>query len=82
MILIKNSLKDLVLFITKELVPLSFVELPFLGRLILGYNLHVKFPLRCTLMHETLPNLDEKTKEKFIVQSLKSCDICMMSFDL
>jgi hypothetical protein len=33
-------------------------------------------------MHETLPLLAEKTKEKFIAQSFKSCNICTMIFYL
>ncbi len=33
-------------------------------------------------MQDTLPKVVEKTKEKFIAQSLKSCDTCIMNFDL
>jgi hypothetical protein len=46
--------KNLVLFIAKELVPLSFVEAPFFRRLILRQNPCVSFPSRHQLMNDIL----------------------------
>jgi len=46
--------EDLVLFIAKELVHLSFVEVPFLRRLILRQNPCVSFPSRHQLMNDIL----------------------------
>jgi len=58
--------KNLVLFIAKKLIPLSFVESPFLRRLLLKQNPHVSFPSMHQLMNEILPRLVEKTKKDFI----------------
>jgi hypothetical protein len=58
----KQFVKDLVLFIANELVPLFFVELPFFQRLVMKQNPHVSFPSMCTLMYETLLKLIEKMK--------------------
>jgi hypothetical protein len=46
--------QDLVLFIVKEFVPLSFVEAPFLRRLILSLNHCVSFPSKRQLMNDIL----------------------------
>jgi hypothetical protein len=40
----KQFEEDLALFIAKELVPLSFVEVPFFWRLVLKQNFHLNFP--------------------------------------
>jgi hypothetical protein len=71
------------LFIFKlEVVPLSFVQLPFLRKLILMQNLDVNFPLKCQFMNKFLPMLAKKTKEKLISWALDSCTTFPMSFDL
>jgi hypothetical protein len=58
----EQFVKDLVLLIANELVPLFFVELPFFRRLVMKQNPHVNFPSMCTLMYETLLKLIEKMK--------------------
>jgi len=45
------------MFIAKELVPLSFVEAPFLRRLILSLNPHVSFPFKHQLMDDIVATL-------------------------
>jgi len=72
----------LALFIAKELMPLSFVEVPFFQRLVLRQNPHFNFPSRWVLINEILPKIIEKTKEKYIYLTLESCNTCMISFDL
>jgi hypothetical protein len=71
-----------VLFIAKELVPLSFVELPFLRRWISRQNPHVSFPSRHQLMNGIPLRLAKKTQKKFISEALESCDTCIVNFDL
>ncbi len=70
------------MFIAKELVALSFVEVPFLRRLILSLNPHVSFPFERQLMNDILLKLAKKTKKKFIYEAFEACDTCMVSFDL
>jgi hypothetical protein len=74
--------KDLVLFIVKELVPLSFVEAPFLRTLIFKQNPHFFFPSRHQLMNHILLKLAKKTKTNLIFEVLEACDTYTLSFDL
>jgi hypothetical protein len=76
-----QSEKDLVMFIVKELVPLFFVEAPFLRRLILKRNPHVIFPSRHQLMNHILLRLARKQKNKFIYE-VEAYDTWTLSFDL
>ncbi len=70
------------LFIAKELVPLSFVEAPFFRRLILKYNPRLNFPSRQKFRNELLPMITKWTKERFLFLALQSCNTCTISFDL
>jgi hypothetical protein len=62
----KKFEKDLVLFITKEFMPLSFVEAPFFRRLILRQNPQLNFPLWQKFKNNFLPMIIEQTKEIFV----------------
>jgi len=53
----KQFEEDLALFITKELVPLSFVEVPFFWRLILRQNPCFNFLYSRMLVNEILPKI-------------------------
>ncbi len=70
------------MFIAKELVALSFVEVSFLRRLILSLNPRVSFPSEHQLMNDILLKLAEKTKKNFIYQAFEAYDTCTVSFDL
>jgi hypothetical protein len=61
----------MVMFIAKELVALSFVEVPFLRRLILSLNPRVSFPSGRQLMNGILLKLVEKTKKNSFMKLLK-----------
>jgi hypothetical protein len=78
----KEFEEDLTLFITKEIVLLSFVEVPFFRKLFLKQNLHLNFPSRQTLVNEILPRITNKTKEMYTFSTLESCNSCTMNFDL
>jgi len=71
-----------VLFIAKELVPLSFVKAPFFRRLILKYNPRLNFPSRQKFRNELLPMITKWTKEIFVFLALQLCNTCTISFDL
>jgi hypothetical protein len=55
-----------VLLITKELVPLSFVEAPFFRKLVLTQNLHFNFPSKWVSKKGLLLKVAKKTKENFV----------------
>jgi hypothetical protein len=74
--------EDLTLSIAKELVPLSFVEVPFFRRLVMRQNPCLVFPSRQALLNNILPRLAKQTKERFILSTLKSCHSCTISFDI
>jgi len=78
----KQFEKDLALFITKELVPLSFVETPVFRRLVLKQNPRFNFPSMRVLITEILLKITKKMKEKYISLALESCNTCTISFDL
>ncbi len=63
----------LTLFVTKELMLLSFVEAPFFWRLVLKQNLHFNFPSRWVLIIEILFKITKKMKEIYIALALESC---------
>ncbi len=70
------------LLITKELVPLSFVEAPFFRKLVLKQNFHLNFPSKWVSRKGLLSKVAKKTKENFASISFASCNTCTMSFDL
>ncbi len=78
----EENLENLVLFIAKELVPLSFVEGPFFRRLFLRQNPWLTFPSRQKLKHDILPRIAKRTKERFVSPTLHSYNTCTVSFNL
>jgi hypothetical protein len=69
------------LYITKGYHPLSFVESPWLRRLVLHQCKRVQFPIQKQLMNEVLPNIMKKPKEKYVFPTFISCITCITSFD-
>jgi hypothetical protein len=66
----KELKEDLTLFIAKELISLSFVNVPFFRKLILKQNPCLNFPLRQVLVNDILPRMVELTKNKYMFWSL------------
>ncbi len=69
------------MFIAKKLM-LSFVEAPFLKKLILKQNPCINFPSRRILVNDILPRMAELTKDKYVSSLFESCHSCIVSFDL
>jgi hypothetical protein len=79
---IKRILKDLVLLIVKNNVPIQFVENMWLKRLILHPYPKLNFPSK-SIFHKTyLPRLVEKTNELCVHLALAECHFATMSFNL
>jgi hypothetical protein len=78
----KNFEEDFLLFITKELVFLSFVEVRFFKKLIQRQNPQLNFPSKEKFKNELLLMITERTKKTFVYLALQSCNTCTISFDL
>jgi len=70
------------LFIAKELVSLSFVEVFFFRKLILNQNLCFNFSSKRVLVNDILPRMVEFTKDKYVSSSFESCHSCIVFFNL
>jgi len=77
----KQFEKKLRLFITKELVPLSFFRAPFFKRFFLKQNGLLNFPSRHFLVNDILHWVTKKIEEKYVSSILESCHSCTISFD-